>query len=72
MLDLTPKIKQEDIKKQPSFIYVFSIKYYKKIFLYGSILFVSYEILFEPTFVGGMIGQWIHDFIGTLVNKSKF
>jgi len=74
MIDLTPKKKpKEDFKeRRPSFFKKFIITYYSKILLYGSIVFISYEVVFEPTFVAGLIGQWIHDFVGTLVSKSKF
>lgn len=74
MIDLTLKKKpEEDFKeRKPSFFKKFIRTYYSKILLYSSIIFISYEVIFEPTFVAGLIGQWIHDFVGTLVSKSKF
>ena len=32
---------------------------------------VLYFILFHPVQSGNMIGQWIHDFFGTIINKQK-
>ena len=32
---------------------------------------VLYFILFHPIQTGNVIGQWIHDFFGTIINKQK-
>lgn len=62
----SPKYKQLQKAKK-----VFVINRIKKISKYIIIIGISISILFFPVQCGSLIGNWINDFFGTIVNSIK-